>query len=135
MSCGVGCRGGLDPVIHKSKGLEYDTVILPYCNDNINDGKIKGKVDVVINDKKIGYSILNDDPYNNEKNFDRTANKVFFDERSDERTYKLNEEVRILYVALTRAKSKFIYFKTKEQSKKNEVRWQQLLENDLVGGR
>lgn len=121
--------------IHKSKGLEYDTVILPYCNDNINDGKIKGKVDVVINDKKIGYSILNDDPYNNEKNFDRTANKVFFDERSDERTYKLNEEVRILYVALTRAKSKFIYFKTKEQSKKNEVRWQQLLENDLVGGR
>ena len=41
----------------------------------------------------------------------RIANEYFGEEFDEEKNHKLNEEIRILYVALTRAISKVIYFK------------------------
>ena len=112
--------------IHKSKGLEYDIVLLPYANNNINDKKIKGKVDVIITGNSIGYSILEDSPF--EKNYKKIQNSNYQDESDAEFKHKFNEEVRIIYVALTRAISKVIYFKSNKLKKSEEKRIQDLIE-------
>lgn len=113
--------------VHKSKGLEYDTIILPFCDNNLNDKKIKGSVDIIIEENKVGYSILKDNPYENKPNYLRIGNNHYYDEREAEFKYKFNEEVRILYVALTRAISKVVYFKNNKMKKMNEKRWQDLI--------
>ena len=114
--------------VHKSKGLEYDTVIIPYCNKNINEKRIKGPVDVIIEGSKIGYSILNDNPFDREQEiYSRIQNDYFSDEIENESKYKFNEEVRVLYVAITRSISKCIYFSSTKSKKGNEKRWQDLI--------
>lgn len=49
--------------IHKTKGLEYDIVIMPFCNINKNIKQDVGKVEVLIDEstKKIGYSFIDDE--------------------------------------------------------------------------
>lgn len=100
--------------IHKSKGLEYDTVILPFCDKPLNQKSPYGLSEVMIENKKISYSIQGDNPFedkNINKYNNRIKNEYFDDEFDEEKNHKLNEEIRILYVALTRAISKVIYFK------------------------
>lgn len=112
--------------IHKSKGLEYDVILLPYANKNINDKKVKGKVDVIITGNSIGYSILEDSLF--DKTYKRIQNSNYQDESEAEFKYKFNEEVRIIYVALTRAISKVVYFKSNKMKKSQEKRIQDLIE-------
>lgn len=112
--------------IHKSKGLEYDVILLPYANNNINDKKVKGKVDVIITGNNIGYSILEDSIF--EKTYKRIQNSNYKDESEAEFKYKFNEEVRIIYVALTRAISKVVYFKSNKIKRSEEKRIQDLIE-------
>lgn len=113
--------------IHKSKGLEYEVVLLPFANNNINDKKLKGTVDVIITNNNIGYSILEDSPFN-DFNYKRIENSHYHDEYIAEFKHKFNEEVRIIYVALTRAISKIIYFKSNKIKKREEKRVQDLIE-------
>ena len=79
--------------IHKAKGLEYGTVILPYTDDDISDLK-KAKLDANYSDGKLSYTVLFEN-----KVRERNSN---YDEivEVDE---QIAEESRILYVALTRA--------------------------------
>ena len=100
--------------IHKSKGLEYDTVILPFCDKPLNQKLPNGLVEVMIEKNIISYSIQGDNPYEDKNSnpfMNRIANEYFGEEFDEEKNHKLNEEIRILYVALTRAISKVIYFK------------------------
>lgn len=117
--------------IHKTKGLEYDTVIMPYCNINKNIKQEIGKVEILIDEatKKIGYS-FKDDEKTGEK-YRRISNYTYKNLEKDELKLKLNEEVRILYVALTRVISKIIYFSDSTPKKQNQIRWQDFINKNL----
>lgn len=79
--------------IHKSKGLEYGTVILPYTDDDISDLR-KVKLDANYSENKLSYTVLFENKIR-ERNSHYNEN-VEVDEQ-------IAEESRILYVALTRA--------------------------------
>ena len=100
--------------VHKSKGLEYDTVIMPVTTDSI-DTMHRNGLDVTYVDGKVGYCLSVDG--------ETMANEYFYTEDEIEEIER--EESRILYVALTRAINKFIWF-NKVDSKGNT--WGKLLE-------
>ena len=117
--------------IHKTKGLEYDTVMIPYCNKNKNIKQDLGKVEILVDEatKRVGYSFVDDEKIGNK--FRRIYNKTYYNYKDDELRLKLNEEVRILYVALTRAISRIVYFSDKAPRKKDEIRWQDFINKNL----
>lgn len=79
--------------VHKSKGLEYGIVILPYTDEEIdNPRRIKTSANYM--QSKLSYTILF------ENKLRESNNNYNFNEEIDEQIY---EESRILYVALTRA--------------------------------
>ncbi len=100
--------------VHKSKGLEYDTVIMPMTNDKI-DTMHRNGLDTTFVDGKVGYCISVDG--------DSFANEYFYTE--DEIHEIEMEESRILYVALTRAINKFYWFNKIDA---NGNTWGKLLE-------
>lgn len=102
--------------IHASKGLEYDTVIMPFTKTPLNAVK-KDSIEVVDFDEKIGYCFNFDKPYANE----------YFD-LENEIDEIIKEECRILYVALTRAINKFIWFGKEKNEKFN---WAKILDGDI----
>ena len=79
--------------VHKSKGLEYGTVILPYTNEDISNINVGG-LNVNIINGKVTYSF----------SIDKKGSELSgeFDEKAEIQE-KMKEESRILYVALTRA--------------------------------
>ena len=109
--------------VHKSKGLEYGSVILPYCSAAINIMK-RSDINVsVVNENgiKIGYQIkTEDDRYQND----------YFDE-SMEKGERMREETRILYVAMTRAIRSFSWIAS---NGKNSKCWQNLIWEDESNG-
>jgi ATP-dependent exoDNAse (exonuclease V) beta subunit len=100
--------------VHKSKGLEYDMVVMPVTTDKI-DTMHRNGLDVTYVDGKVGYCISVDG--------ESMANEYFYEE--DEIREIEMEESRILYVALTRAINKFCWF-NKTDSHGNT--WGKLLE-------
>lgn len=87
--------------IHKSKGLEYGTVILPFTNEDISNINVGG-LNVNIIDGKVSYSYSFD-----KKGSDYSGG---FDEKAETQE-KMCEESRILYVALTRAIRNVVWLK------------------------
>ncbi len=87
--------------IHKSKGLEYGTVILPFTFEDVSNLSMGG-LNVNIVDGKVSYSLstkgLGTD-YSSEFDVDLEVRE------------KIQEESRILYVALTRAIRNLVWFK------------------------
>ncbi len=79
--------------VHKSKGLEYGTVILPYTSEDISDIK-RVKLEAYYNNKRFSYTVLFDNGIR-EKNSNYSEDKEVHEQ--------IAEEARILYVALTRA--------------------------------
>ena len=79
--------------VHKSKGLEYGTVILPYTFEDISDIK-KVKLEAYYNDNNLAYTVLFENGIR-EKNSNYSEDKEVHEQ--------IAEEARILYVALTRA--------------------------------
>lgn len=104
--------------VHKSKGLEYGAVILPYCSYAINRMK---KADLHISTAlaeqgyQIGYQIKAVD--------NQTFQNNFFDVTA-EKAEREREEMRILYVAMTRAIRSFSWFKIEN---KNTMSWQKMI--------
>lgn len=100
--------------VHKSKGLEYGTVILPFTDLNISKS-YKNKIDTTYIDGKIGYC------------FYGSGNTQYCNEYYDIKTELKEtamEESRILYVALTRAINNFIWF---YNSNSNNNSWGKML--------
>lgn len=79
--------------VHKSKGLEYGTVIIPYTDANLADSK-RLKVDANYINSKLSYYVC----FDNEV----TEYNSYYDIKLEMEDQQ-QEEVRILYVALTRA--------------------------------
>ena len=79
--------------VHKSKGLEYGTVVLPYTAEDISDIR-KVKLDANYSKSKLSYTVQFDNKV-------RERNSNYNEEL--EQTEQVAEESRILYVALTRA--------------------------------
>ena len=85
--------------VHKSKGLEYGTVIMPATDKEI-DRPHKNGLEVSYIDGEIGYCLsANGKQYFNS----------FFESKTEIKEMMM-EESRILYVAMTRAIDKFIWF-------------------------
>lgn len=102
--------------IHKSKGLEYGTVILPFTNEDISNIDVGG-LNVNIVDGKVSYGLSYD-----KKGSDFSGE---FDQKT-EVLEKIREESRILYVALTRAIRNVVWFRDVDTDIENS--WGQYLE-------
>lgn len=87
--------------IHKSKGLEFGTVVVPFTNEDIARINI-GDLDVNYIDGKVYYRISLDQKV--------ARCNIGFDEELETRE-KILEESRIFYVALTRTIRNFVWVK------------------------
>ncbi len=107
--------------VHRSKGLEYTHVILPYCSLELE--AINGN-ELIMKDNKIGVQLRVGKTY--------IKNDVFGWGRDEELIAKVKEEIRILYVAMTRSENTFTWFKNLEvidTNKKVKKSWQKFLED------
>ena len=102
--------------VHKSKGLEYGTVILPYTYEDISDTK-KVKLEASYNDNKLAYTVLFD---NSIRERNSNYNEV------TEVDEQIAEEARILYVALTRTIRNCIWINNIDSTP--SISWATLLE-------
>lgn len=102
--------------IHKSKGLEYGTIILPYTDDDISDIQ-RIKLDANYSDSKLAYTVLFENKV-------REHNSNYND--SFEIDEQISEESRILYVALTRAIRNCVWIKNIDSNP--IVSWGSLME-------
>ncbi len=94
--------------MHSSKGLEWPVVIIPNLSSGLS-GK-NSTSDIVLNEE-LGVGV---------KYFDKTSRKsypsVFFDVvKSNNKESEFSEKIRLLYVALTRAKNRLILVGTTEK--------------------
>ena len=87
--------------VHKSKGLEYGTVILPYTGEEIGDIRMI-KLDASYSESKLAYRVLFENQLREQNSNYDPRNEV------DE---QIAEETRVLYVALTRAIRNCIWMK------------------------
>lgn len=102
--------------VHKAKGLEYGTVILPFTAQAIDNLK-KANTDVNYSNSKLAYSIKVDE---NKKDWNSNYDS------QEEIGQRICEEARILYVALTRAIRNCIWMK--DADKKSNMSWSRFLE-------
>jgi ATP-dependent exoDNAse (exonuclease V) beta subunit len=101
--------------VHKSKGLEYGYVILPYTSFSINIPKRSGMDIMINNNKQVGYSFnIANQGFLRNSNYDVAQN---IEDR-------MREEARVLYVAMTRAMRSFSWLDLKTS---NTVSWQLIL--------
>lgn len=99
--------------VHKSKGLEYGTVIMPSTDEEI-DKPHKNGLEVSYIDGKIGYCLF-------------TSGEQYYNSSYESKTEikeMMMEESRILYVAMTRAIDNFIWFFNLDAKGKN---WGEML--------
>lgn len=109
--------------IHKSKGLEYHTVIIPFCNwDIIRNGD---KLWVEPNQEPFnGIPLL---PIRFESNLKES---VFVDSYINEVGQQAVDNTNLLYVSFTRAAGNLIAFASKHKSSENSIC--SILENCLI---
>ena len=108
--------------VHKSKGLEYGHVILPFCSgaiDYIKRSQLHISTSKQGERYRIGYSMNVGDSF-------QTVQNDFYDEVI-EKSEKSREETRILYVAMTRATRSFSWI---EIEGKQNLSWQNLIETE-----
>lgn len=88
--------------IHKSKGLEFDGLIISH----MDKGKKHGKTNRILVDKDLGLGINSD--FSN-YSYKEISNKL--------REIDEEEEIRVLYVAMTRAKKELVLFGDLEKAR------------------
>lgn len=108
--------------VHKSKGLEYGHVIMPFCSapiDRIKPSQLHVSVAKDDSNYRIGYSL-------HVSETGSTVQNQYFD-NDIEKAEKSREETRILYVAMTRAIRSFSWI---ELEGKNSLSWQNLISKE-----
>lgn len=103
--------------VHKAKGLEYGTVIMPYMGMDIASTK-KADLDVYVEQEKLAYGIRIGEKEGKKYNSNYDV--------SQEQNERVKEESRVLYVALTRAIRNVVWMK--DTRSKNKRAWQNLME-------
>lgn len=88
--------------IHKSKGLEFPIVFLVNTNKQFNEQDIRKNPVLLHQELGIGAKYIN---YNAQVQYDTLTREAI---KNGIRNENISEEMRILYVALTRAKEKLI---------------------------
>jgi len=108
--------------VHKSKGLEYDHVILPFVHSDITS---LGMNKVIIEKEQIYVRIKMNDHI--------TLTSGYFNQQiNQEKQNTLCEEARILYVALTRAEDTVTWLKEADfKAKQNKKYWSNLLDKEV----
>lgn len=106
--------------IHKSKGLEFKNVILPFLNEELS--KTILYPEIIVNHNSLSVELNYSKKYSVTKEsitsqgYEEAINHMHFD--------IFSEELRVLYVALTRAKSKLILLGDKDnKNKQNYQSW------------
>ena len=107
--------------IHKSKGLEFPVVILAGVGKQFNFRDLNGKI-LLDQDLGMGPQYIDSDRY---IEFKTLAKKALAIKAKNE---EISEEMRILYVALTRAKEKLIIVGRQKDVNKKMSEKQKLLE-------
>lgn len=108
--------------VHKAKGLEYGHVIVPFCSAPIDIVKRSQlQISTVKDDNRyrVGYSLHIPDT-------GTTMQNDYYDEVIEKKE-KSREEVRILYVAMTRAMRSFSWIAIEG---KQNLSWQKLIETE-----
>ncbi len=97
--------------IHKSKGLEFPVVIMPFCNWDIDH-----KLTTILwcQPKAEPFNQLHLVPV---KYSQKLSNTIFADDYLEEKLHAFIDNLNILYVAFTRAKSDLIIFSPKPKEK------------------
>jgi len=101
---GAGVNGLRILSIHKSKGLEFHTVLLPFCDWSLDSEK-KGKTQLWCEPDRPPYNQLDLVPATYT---DSLLESIFADDYKLERSQLYLDSVNLLYVALTRAVSHLI---------------------------
>ena len=94
--------------IHKSKGLEYGTIVLPYTSEDISDPN-KEKLEANYSEDKLSYLI---------KFRNKGIEHNSYYDHEQQIGEQISEESRVLYVALTRAIRNCIWFNNIDASPK-----------------
>lgn len=107
--------------IHKSKGLEFPIVIVPDCAKKFNEEDTRKAV-LFHSELGLGLKMRNFKKFTESPSVIRNAVSDVI------RSESLSEELRILYVALTRAKEKLIITMTLPDAEKKLDKWAQNLQ-------
>ena len=106
---GEGIEGVRAMTVHKAKGLQFHTVLIPYCNWELNPKKNP----IVWCSPKEGYYDLELLPVSYSE---KMKNTVFSEEYRQETALSWLDNLNLLYVAFTRAEQNLIIFgKNKKQ--------------------
>ncbi|MDV6376973.1 UvrD-helicase domain-containing protein [Sporosarcina sp. GW1-11] len=106
--------------VHKSKGLEFDYVVLPNTSKQINHFIA---LEILYDQGKIGYQAYDEKG----KTF---TNNLYDELKRDDSQENIGEEARLLYVAMTRAKKR-VYYDAPEFTNNHEIRkWGDLIAAD-----
>jgi len=109
ISAGEGIEGIRAMTIHKAKGLQFHTVLIPYCNWELNPKRNT----IVWCGRKEGYYDLELLPVSYSE---KMKNTVFSEEYRQETALSWLDNLNLLYVAFTRAEQNLIIFgKNKKQ--------------------
>ena len=109
--------------VHKSKGLEYGHVIVPFCSapiDMVKRARLHVSTTKDGEQYRIGYSLHVPDT-------GATVQNEYYDEYV-EIAEKCREEARVLYVAMTRAMRSFSWIAVED---KRNLSWQSLIETGV----
>jgi len=109
--------------VHKSKGLEYGHVILPFCYldmAQMKQDKLQVSVEREDDELRIGYCFRLDET--------RLQRNDMYNETT-EKDEKLREEARILYLAMTRAIRSFSWICVRNCRKSRA--WQNIISAEV----
>ena len=112
--------------VHKAKGLEFDTVIIPYTNRNY---PVWDQTEIIIDpiSRRVGWNYTGDKEKKNRRlKYPAMRNDLYDKLKKSDAESIRHEETRILYVAMTRAIHNLICI---VQDPSSENNWASLIEN------
>lgn len=111
--------------VHKSKGLEFDTIIIPYTNRTFPTWE---QTEILIDpvEKRVGWNYTGDGEKKNKRwKYPAMRNSLYKELKEIDAESTKREETRILYVAMTRAIHNLICI---VPDAKNDRTWASLIE-------